>query len=113
MPGLENPDVVDLVAFDPAGRVLVVMFEFREWGADEAQMAQLKAKVNAYVAFITDGSLVRHYPDTAGRPVDIQLNCASAPIGQFGAVVEETRHRLALWNIGFRLYLQPDLGPGN
>jgi hypothetical protein len=107
VPGIAQPNVVDLVGEDASGVVLMVMVEDREWGAEPEQAAQLKAKVNAYLGFIVDGSLVRHYPETEGKPVAICLQCVEAPHGEFAEIVEYTSVALQRWNIGFQLKLRP------
>jgi len=105
MAGVEQANVVDVVGQDASGRYLVIMVESRTWGADNAQASQLKEKINAYVGFIMDGSLARSYPETAGQPVDIQLNCVEAPSGQFAAIVEHTAAWLLRFGIGFRVHV--------
>ena len=103
MPGIAEANVVDLVAQDATGRYLLIMVEWRAWGAETAQASQLKEKFNAYVGFILDGSLARQYPGTAGQPVDIQLDCCEAPSGEFAIIVEHTATQLQRLGIGFRV----------
>lgn len=103
MAGLADTETVDIVAQDAAGDVLVVMVETRRWGADRAQPAQLRAKINAYAGFITDGSLLRRYPDAAGHRVFIQLDCAEPLAGEFAAIVDHATAKLSPLGIGFRV----------
>jgi hypothetical protein len=103
MAGLADTNTVDVVALDAAGQVLVVMVETRPWGLDRAQSAQLRAKISAYAAFVTDGSLLRRYPETAGRKVLIQLNCPELPVGEIAAIVDLATAKLAPLGIGFRV----------
>jgi hypothetical protein len=103
MGGVFQTNVVDIVGQDASGRILVIMVESRAWGADDAQASQLKDKINAYAGFITDGSLARHYPETIGHPVDVQLNCPEAPNGEFAKIVEHARMQLQRLGIGFRV----------
>jgi hypothetical protein len=70
MAGLADTNTVDVVAQDAAGQVLVVMVETRRWGMDRAQSSQLRAEINAYAGFITDGSLLRRYPEAAGQKIE-------------------------------------------
>jgi uncharacterized protein DUF6572 len=106
MAGVADTETIDLVAQDAAGQVLVVMVETRRWGADSAQPAQLRAKLNAYAGFITDGSLLRRYPETAGRTVLIQLDCPEPPAGEFAVVIDHATGKLSQLGVGFRVNIR-------
>jgi len=81
-PGVENPKVVDLMGVDPtSGKVVLTMIERRAWGADARQFQQIEEKINRYMGYALDGFLVEHYPNYAGKPVQIRLECAEAPHG--------------------------------
>jgi hypothetical protein len=101
--GVAHANVVDVVGQDALGRFLMIMVESRAWGTDEAQASQLREKINAYAGFILDGSLARHYPETAGQPVDIQLDCAETPRGEFATILEHAAIQLQRLGIGFRV----------
>ena len=88
MGGIADANVVDVVGQDVSGRFLLIMVESRAWGTEALQAMQLKEKINAYVGFIIDGSLSRQYPETAGRAVDIQLDCPATPTGEFAVILE-------------------------
>lgn len=103
MGGLAETNVVDVVAQDASGRILLIMVESRTWGAEEAQATQLKEKINAYAGFIMDGSLARTYPETASHPVDIQLNCRETPSGEFAAILAHAAAQLQPLGIGLRV----------
>jgi hypothetical protein len=105
MAGVADTGTIDLVAQDSGGRFLVIMVESRKWGEEAAQPSQLKEKINAYAGFITDGSLARHYPETAGQPVDVQLNCPQPPTGEFSTILDHATIQLRRLGIGFRLHL--------
>lgn len=110
MAGLAEPNVIDLVGQDADGRFLLIMVETRAWGSDAQQGSQLKEKINAYAGFIMDGGLARHYPEAAGRRVDIQLNCADSPPpdGEIPSILRHAASQLDKAGIGFRLKV---LGP--
>ena len=103
MAGLAETDTIDVVAQDAAHDILLVIVETRRWGTDSAQPAQLRAKINAYTGFITDGSLLRKYPQAAGHKVFIQLNCLESPTGECAAIVDHASGKLTELGIGFRL----------
>ncbi|XHF24539.1 hypothetical protein NR792_29845 [Corallococcus exercitus] len=81
----------------------MIMVEARAWGAEAAQASQLKEKINAYAGFIMDGSLARQYPETAGQPVDIQLDCCEAPRGEFATILKHAAMQLQRLGIGLRV----------
>ncbi len=103
MPRVAQANVVDVVGQDASGRYLVIMVESRAWGTEAAQASQLKEKINAYAGFIMDGTLTRQYPETAGQPVDIQLNCCEMPSGEFATILEHAAMQLQRLGIGFRV----------
>jgi hypothetical protein len=78
--GVHNPRVVDLITLDEAtGEVVLVMLEERPWGTDAQQLRQLEAKFNAYLEYVLGGHMEKQYPDYAGKPVRIQLDCVENP----------------------------------
>lgn len=103
MSGVAQANVVDVVGQDASGRYLLIMVEARAWGTETAQASQLKEKINTYADFIMDGTLAREYPETAGRPVDIQLNCCEAPSGEFAMILDHAASQLQRLGIGLRV----------
>jgi RecB family endonuclease NucS len=103
MAGVADTNIIDIVARDAAGQVLVVMVETRRWSTDPAQQKQLREKINVYAAFILDGGLVRRYPETAGQKVIIQLDCPEAPSGASAILVAHAVEKLAAVGVGFRV----------
>ncbi len=94
--------MIDVVGYDAAaGEYLLVMVEERPWDSDPDQAAQLRAKINTYVGFVLDGGLRRHYPETAGQPVRLQLNCTAPLSGEAARIVEHANAKLA--DTGLRL----------
>ena len=78
--GVENPRVVDLITRNPeTDEVVLVMLEERSWGEDPAQIQQIEAKFNSYLAYVQGGYMAREYPQYADCEVSIQLDCASPP----------------------------------
>jgi len=99
--GVREPGVIDVVAQDADGTIVVAMVEDRPWGDDPEQERQLREKINTYAGFVLDGSLVRHYPETEGQPVRIQLDCVEEPTGRIAVVTDHAASELAKLNIGF------------
>lgn len=103
MAGISDTNTIDLVAEDAAGDVLVVMVEDRPWGADPDQEVQLREKVNLYADFIGNGSLVRQFPEAAGKQVSVRLDCVEEPAGQIATLIKYTALQLEQLGIGFVL----------
>lgn len=107
MAGVADTNVVDVVGQDAAGRYLLIMVEERAWGSDAAQASQLKEKIDTYAGFILDGTLSRRYSETAGQPVDIQVNCWEVPSGEFAAILDHATRQLQRFGIGLRVNVVP------
>ena len=77
---MEYAGVIDLLVHD-AGRdeVALVMVEPRPWDGSELRLFQLQEKINAYLSFALDGEMADEYPTLAGKPLRLQLECATAP----------------------------------
>lgn len=78
-PGVQNPNVIDQIAPEGDG-VVLVMIEKRRFGS-VTQLHELEEKLNRYLGYVLDGYLAQHYPEWAGRPVQIRLDCVEAPHG--------------------------------
>jgi len=101
MAGIEDANVVDLVARDALGEYMVVMIETRRWGTDPQQPRQLKDKINAYASYILDGDLLNQYPTVAGHPVRIQLECPQQPSEEISAITEWAARQLGEYGVRF------------
>jgi hypothetical protein len=92
-PGVENPQVLDLITTDAAtGDVLLVMVERRPWGAHPQQFRQIEEKINRYMAYALDGFLAEHHPEYVGRRVRLRLDCAEQPTGEAERFVAAAQH---------------------
>lgn len=103
MAGVADTNTIDLVAQDADGTYLLVMVEDRRWGADDGQEAQLREKINTYAGYVLDGSLAQQYPETAGGPVRIRLDCLGAPSGHFAHITSHAAAQLAAHGIDFQV----------
>lgn len=50
---VEDTDVIDFVAHDPKGEVVLVMVEGREWDGSSERLFELQEKINNYAAWGT------------------------------------------------------------
>lgn len=108
MSGISDTDVIDLVAEDAAGDVLLVMVEVRPWLRAPTQLEQLRKKINTYAHFVLGGQLVDLYPDFRGRAVHIQLNCPQPPTKEVSDLMARFEAKLAPLGVGLRVKVLPD-----
>ena len=74
-----DTSVVDAIGVDnETGQVILTLVDHLSWG-DLAHIEFLRAKLNAYLAFIEGGELLDSYPQSQGRRVAIQVVCKYAP----------------------------------
>lgn len=102
MAGIDDPNVIDLITYDPANdEYALIMVETRPWANPAEQLAQLHEKINFYAMFVLDEGLVRSYPDAAGKSLRLQLDCIEQPPGEISDLVALARQRLEEYGIGF------------
>jgi hypothetical protein len=71
---VENPRAVDFVSIDhESGTVVLTIADHLPWDEGDAHLMTLQEKLNAYLAFIESGELVKSAPEAAGRKVRIAL----------------------------------------
>lgn len=99
MAGIQESETIDLVAQAADGRVLIVMIETRKWGSDPLQPNQLKAKINTYAQFALDGGLLDGYPQTAGQPITIRLDCSDDPSNEIAEIISAASAKLEPFDI--------------
>jgi len=103
MAGIEDANVIDLVAQDATGVCMVVMVETRPWDACPDQPEQLKQKINAYASYILDGALASQYPEIEGQPVHIRLDCPEPPSGEIATIIEWAMRQLREYGVRFEV----------
>ena len=114
-PGLERPDVIDVIALDEKnGEVALVMHESREWDGSDKQIFQLQEKINAYLSFALDGEMNETYPQFADKPIRLQLDCATPPDGRVLSFIHVVREQIAFQGIKFEIMVSgpPSCGTG-
>jgi hypothetical protein len=71
---------IDLVGVSPDGStVLIYLVQAGAWTGSDEQVASLQAKIQNYVGFASDGQMVRTYPEVAGLPWRIVVDCQTGP----------------------------------
>ena len=69
---LEKRDAVDAISTDRnTGDVILTIIDSLPW--DERHIADLEAKVNAYMDFIQSGQIFESYPKAQGRQLRIEV----------------------------------------
>lgn len=107
-PGVENPNIVDLIEVDPtSGQVVLVMIERREWDNDPQQFIQIEEKINRYMGYVLDGHLTTHYPQYEGKPVKIRLNCPQEPYGKAVTFVTAAEQAIRAHGLDFVVNVMP------
>jgi hypothetical protein len=101
--GVEDTNVIDFVAHDPNGEVVLVMVEGRDWDGSDERLFQLQEKINSYASFAFDGQLVVEHPELAGKPVRLELRCASPPDPKTAGFLEMVRGKLKEEGLTFRV----------
>ncbi len=101
MSGLNESNVIDLVAQDAAGKTLLVLVVDSNLNHSTEFHPKLMEKLNTYAGFATDGSLVDKYPETQGRDIIIQVNVDEPVIGPARELL--TRASTSLRDFGIAL----------
>jgi hypothetical protein len=100
--GVHNPKVIDLISRDAeTGDVVLAMIERRPWGAAPDQIRQIEDKFNAYLQYTLGGNLEHDYPQYAGAPIRIQLECEQVPGDTEAAFIDSIVKFAAQENIEF------------
>jgi hypothetical protein len=104
--GVHEPNVIDLVTHDSSrDEYKLIMIEERPWSDAPEQLAQLSDKINNYAMFVLDEGLLRAYPETAGHPVCLQLDCATPPTAEVQNLINLASERLIDYGMRFTVNL--------
>jgi hypothetical protein len=79
MPGIADPDEVDVVAEDVDGAALLSIVQRGPWSAQGTERPALKRKLGTYLRYALEGQMVSMYPTLQGRPVVIELQYEQEP----------------------------------
>ncbi|SKC06904.1 hypothetical protein SAMN05660473_03923 [Arthrobacter sp. 49Tsu3.1M3] len=102
MAGIHEPNVIDLVTHDPSrNEYKLIMTEGRPWSHAPEQLTQLREKINNYAMFILDEGMLRAYPESAGNPLCIQLDCTTPPTAEAQELIDVASERLLDYGIRF------------
>ncbi len=111
--GVENPRSLDALAFDgETGDAVLIMVEPRTWDGSEERLFQLQEKINAYLSFALDGEMVEAFPHLAGKPVRLQLDCATPPDSMTEQFIGRVREQIAFQEMKFAVRVVGEPAPG-
>lgn len=79
MPGIDNPDEIDVIAEDVDGSALLSIVQTGAWSADGSERGRLKRKLATYLRYALEGQMVAQYPSLRDRPITIALMYEQQP----------------------------------
>jgi hypothetical protein len=77
---MQRHSIIDAVAHDPKTDCAVLaMTETRSWKEGREELLfDIQEKLNTYIAYVTQGQLVRDYPRLEKKKVEFRLICSEA-----------------------------------
>jgi hypothetical protein len=99
----EIQNVVDFVAVDPGGDVLLVMVEGREGMGRLNNSFSCRKKSTPIFRSRWMDSCSKEYPELAGPPVCIELRCLNSPDPTISGFIEMVSEKLKEENVRFRI----------
>jgi hypothetical protein len=79
MPGIDNPDEIDVIAEDVDGSALLSIVQTGGWSPTGIERGRLKRKLATYLRYALEGQMVAQYPTLRDRPVTIALKYEQEP----------------------------------
>jgi hypothetical protein len=90
MAGVDEPAVIDVVTQKPSGTFELIMVETRPWTDPlPERVREILAKAETYLTFAFEGEMAKLYPDSAGAPLSIRLDCVEEPGEEARAAIAE------------------------
>jgi hypothetical protein len=102
MSGVRDPRTIDLVAQEADGTILLEIVQSEPWTDDPEQTELFEEKVRTDLSFVDHG-LVERYPQAAGKPIRIRLDCVESPSGHLVYVADFTATVLLDRGIAFEI----------
>jgi hypothetical protein len=110
--GVENPRGLDALAVDgETGETVLIMVEPRAWDGSEERLFQLQEKINAYLSFALDGEMTEAFPQLAGKPVRLQLDCAVLPDSMTEQFIGRVREQIVFQGMKFAVRVVGEPSP--
>ena len=104
---VSDPDVIDSIGVNTSSdRVMMNMWEERDWTELEVQLRDLEKKVNSYLDYVLGGQL-NESPEYVGKPIDFQIFLQFRPPDQAKPHFRALASHLSQLRIGFTAFLGP------
>ncbi|SDR87306.1 DUF6572 domain-containing protein [Microlunatus soli] len=100
MRGLDAPGMVDLVGEEQTGEISLIISHDKAWTDEPVELERLATKINNYASFALDGGLLNQFPESAGRPLRILVDCVTAPTPEVSALLHRAEAQLATYSLG-------------
>lgn len=103
---LRKIEQLDLITYEPLDEeYALIIAATGSWVGSREEQNLLARKLNSYTMYILDGGLERRFPETAGRPKRIQIDCLSSPPDKIMRLVSRYREFLSAKGIGLHINL--------
>ena len=79
MPGIDDPEKIDVIAEDADGSALLSIIQTGAWSKDGSERGRLKRKLGVYLRYALEGQMVAAYPSLRDKPVVIALMYEETP----------------------------------
>lgn len=100
---VEDTGVVDIVGIDrETGHVVLTITDHLDWSDSTGHQAILQKKLNAYLAFVESGAILKQYPDARNKPVAFRVVFRFPPDAEGRAFL--VRARGVIESAGFSLW---------
>jgi|SRR5579864_5033654 len=70
---VDQTQVIDVVSKDSKGTVVLSISDHLNWDNVKQHLLILQEKINTYLNFVESGEIYEKYPDTKGRPIEIEV----------------------------------------
>lgn len=93
---LSNSEQLDLVTFDSkSGEYVLIISAMENWDDSEEEQDLLLRKINNCLNFALDGGLAKHFPQSRGKPIRIQIDSTSRPPTKTNLVITQAQGLLS------------------
>jgi hypothetical protein len=89
---VEQTKVIDIISLDKqTGQVILTVSDHLEWNDGTRHQEILQAKLNAYLAFVESGEILKKYPDAVERTILFKVVLKFSPDSEGRAFLHRAR----------------------
>jgi Family of unknown function (DUF6572) len=70
---VDQSQVIDIVSKDRKGSLVLSISDHLDWENTKEHLHLLQEKINTYLRFLDSGEVFEKYPDSRGRPIEIEI----------------------------------------